>query len=611
MFSVGELNNTPKAKLQKLRELLQTPGITSIQQARIFKLIQETESQLASSEPRHAPGYSPYPAQLPKQSYPLQQNQPQIPIYMAKTTGVIASNSLALVPTPQPLKNSSAGGPGDMSRFETDEQIREREFEAELERRRHEFRRQQEQRRQEYLNKIREMESGNVDSLRLLGLNTNYTIEELKSAYKRMAMETHPDRPGGNTEKFQLVTQCYMSLLERLKGQTPTKSAMDLRADARAAYTTGSGGAEDGNGSNDPTGKGAARRKTQVPQKFINPDGQGFNVKLFNKLYEENKIWDPNDDGYEDWLRKGDVDEIRKAPPVFSKSFNIGVFNSTFEDWKDQQRMARDGGTQQRTARDGGTQQRMARDGGSGGGRQIQKYDRPQELISTSSGYTVLDGGEPIRDFTKSLDSPGSLNYSDLKAAYTGGCDMIDPRTVDARKEYRNVEELIRDRDRLDYVLSPEDAALEELYAREREQREQDRLARLAARDNLVGQHYTTTHERLIGRAPDSDNPAALTYQPKSRIPNHPSGNQLLYNPAPQNPQLQYQGRQQQQFPQTPNMLMSSARAPSTAAGNGMGRLPPPVSPAAIAAATGHPSQSPALTYVAQANNLRARSGAR
>ena len=584
MMNINTLNNNPRAKLQKLRELLQTPGITSIQQSRIFKLIQDTELLIANSTPKPSPRTT---HQQQPTSY--QQPPPQIPNYMTRTVGALTGNSLALVPTPQPLKNpkgmgNSGAGSGDMSRFETDEHIREREFEAELERKRHEFRRQQEQRRQEYLNKLREMESGNVDSLRLLGLNTNYTIEELKSAYKRMAMETHPDRPGGNTEKFQLVTQCYMSLLERLKGQEPAKSAMDLRADARAAYTNSSG-TGDVNSSSVQSGKGASHQKTQVPSKFINPDGQGFNVKLFNKLYEENKIWDPNDDGYEDWLRKGDVDEIRKAPPVFSKSFNIGVFNSTFEDWKQQ--------------------------ANSGGGGQIQKYDRPQELISTSSGYTVLDGGEPIRDFTKSLDTPGALNYSDLKAAYTGGCDMIDPRTVDARKEYRNVEELIRDRDRLDYVLSPEDAALEERYAREREQREQERINRLAARDNLVGQHYTTTHERLIGRAPDSDNPAALTYQPKSRVPNNPVGNQLLYNPSPQNPQLQYQGRQQQLYQPAQNMLMSSARAPSTATGNGMGRLPPPVSPAAIAAATGHPSQSPALTYVAQANNMRARSGAR
>jgi hypothetical protein len=585
MMNTSELNTNPRAKLQKLRELLQTPGITSIQQARIFKLIQETESKLADATPRasanHTYSMAPqlqHPSYIQQQyqqkqhqalqpSYQSSQQQPQIPSYMSRTVGMMngAANNLALVPTPQPLKNPkgmcNGAGAGDMSRFETDEQIREREFEEELNRKRHEFRRQQEQRRQEYLNKLREMESGNVDSLRLLGLNPNYTIEELKAAYKRMAMETHPDRPGGNTEKFQLVTQCYMSLLERLKGQTPAKSAMDLRADARAAYTT----------SGEPTaGKGAARCKSQVPTKFINPDGQGFNVKLFNKLYEENKIWDPNDDGYEDWLRKGDVDEIRKAPPVFSKSFNIGVFNSTFEDWKNEQRTAR---------------------GGSG---QIQKYDRPQELISTSSGYTVLDGGEPIRDFTKSLDSPGALNYSDLKAAYTGGCDMIDPRTVDARKEYRNVDELIRDRDRLDYVLSPEDAALEERYAREREQREQDRLSRMAARDNLVGQHYTTTHERLIGRVPDSDNPAALTYQPKSRAPNPHATNQLQY--------------QRHQYPQSGNMLTSSlsGRAPSTAAG--MVRLPPPVSPAAIAAATTY-QQAPALTYVAQANNLRARSG--
>lgn len=566
MMNVAALNNNPRAKLQKLRELLQTPGITSIQQARIFKLMQETESMIATTNsanssypipPRQqSSGYQQTYGQPSKQS--VQQQTPlSVPNYMSRTVGALASNTnLALVPTPQALKNSGGANSGDMSRFETDEQIREREFEAELERKRHEFRRQQEQRRQEYLNKLREMESGNVDSLRMFGLNPNYTIEELKSAYKRMAMETHPDRPGGNTEKFQLVTQCYMSLLERLKGQTPAKSAMDLRAESR-----GSSNDWIKDVANDLT----RQKQKKPPAKFINPDGQGFNVKLFNKLYEENKIWDPNDDGYEDWLRKGDVDEIRKAPPVFSKSFNIAVFNSTFEDWREQQRQS------------------------SGQGGQIQKYDRPQELISTSSGYTVLDGGQAITDFTKSLDAPGSLNYSDLKAAYTGGCDMIDPRTVDARKEYRNVEELIRDRDRLDYVLSPEDAALEERYAREAEQREQERLSRLSNRDNLIGQHYQQTHQRLIGRAPDSDNPAvALGYHPTTQPPN-----QLEYRQPPKQ-----------------NML-TSGRAPSTSASGGIGRLPPPVSPAAIAAATGHTGSAPALTYVAQANNLRARSGAR
>lgn len=590
MMNIAALNNNPRAKLQKLRELLQTPGITSIQQARIFKLMQETESMIATTNrgnssypipPRQqSSGYQQTYGQPGQQSV-QQQIQSAVPNYMSRTVGALASNTnLALVPTPQPLKNSGGANSGDMSRFETDEQIREREFEAELERKRHEFRRQQEQRRQEYLNKLREMESGNVDSLRLLGLNTNYTIEELKSAYKRMAMETHPDRPGGNTEKFQLVTQCYMSLLERLKGQAPAKSAMDLRADARAATSSSSGSS--GDQSFDPIGKGATRRKSHVPTKFINPDGQGFNVKLFNKLYEENKIWDPNDDGYEDWLRKGDVDEIRKAPPVFSKSFNIGVFNSTFEDWKAQ-----------------------TKQGGGTGGGQIQKYDRPQELISTSSGYTVLDGGEPIRDFTKSLDTPGALNYSDLKSAYTGGCDMIDPNSVEARREYRNVEELIRDRDRLDYVLTPEDAALEERFAREAERREQERLSRLSSRDNLVGQHYSQTHQRLIGRAPDSDNPAALTYQPNKHNTNI---NQVpLSLSSVVNPQLQYQ-----QPRQPTNNMLTSGRGPSITSQNGagMGRLPPPVSPAAIAAATGQ--QPPAaLTYVAQANNLRARSNAR
>ena len=33
-------------------------------------------------------------------------------------------------------------------------------------------------------------------------------------------MKTHPDKPGGNAEQFQLVTKCYMSLLEKYKKRT-------------------------------------------------------------------------------------------------------------------------------------------------------------------------------------------------------------------------------------------------------------------------------------------------------------------------------------------------------------------------------------------------------
>ena len=73
----------------------------------------------------------------------------------------------------------------------------------------------QAQRKKHYQNTLSELEKNNIDSLKMFALNTNYTLEELKNAYKKMAMKFHPDKPTGNTEQFQLITKCYMSLLEK------------------------------------------------------------------------------------------------------------------------------------------------------------------------------------------------------------------------------------------------------------------------------------------------------------------------------------------------------------------------------------------------------------
>ena len=46
-------------------------------------------------------------------------------------------------------------------------------------------------------------------------------------------------------------------------------------------------------------------------------------LKLFNKIYTENRIADPNDEGYNDWLK--DNNEEEEQPKIFSDKFNINV----------------------------------------------------------------------------------------------------------------------------------------------------------------------------------------------------------------------------------------------------------------------------------------------
>ena len=68
------------------------------------------------------------------------------------------------------------------------------------------------------------------------------------------------------------------------------------------------------------------------PKQNVQMNSDNFNIKLFNKIYTENRIADPNDEGYDNWLK--DNNEEEEQPKLFSDKFNINVFNHVFENSK-------------------------------------------------------------------------------------------------------------------------------------------------------------------------------------------------------------------------------------------------------------------------------------
>lgn len=342
------------------------------------------------------------------------------------------------------------------SNYQTSAEKEEAEFKLAQKRRESEFKDKQRQRRHQYEANLAQLQKDNIDALRLFNLNNNYTFDDLKRSYRTLAIKTHPDRPNGSKEKFQLVTKCYLSLVEKLKKEASEKQHDQLRDGSRDYWKS----------QVSPQNKAHMQRGQKHAK-------DNFNLNTFNKIFEENKIYDPNEEGYENWF-KDDSPDSKPSQPVFSNKFNIDVFNRTFDGWK-----------------------------GEENNSQIVEYKDPQAIQSCDNmGYSEL--GSNKANFTKAGVSQGQdLKYSDLKSAYTKG-NLINPNQV-KYKTYRNINELEKDRSNLSYDMSPEDAERRAIQSQIEQEEEEDRQSRLRQQDALSSQHYNKVHQRMLGYSSQPD----------------------------------------------------------------------------------------------------------
>lgn len=57
------------------------------------------------------------------------------------------------------------------------------------------------------------------DYYKILGVEKNASVDDIKKAFKKAAMQYHPDRPGGNEAKFKEVNEAYQVLSDKEKRQ--------------------------------------------------------------------------------------------------------------------------------------------------------------------------------------------------------------------------------------------------------------------------------------------------------------------------------------------------------------------------------------------------------
>jgi curved DNA-binding protein CbpA len=280
----------------------------------------------------------------------------------------------------------------------------------------------------------------------ILGLTIEDTNEQtVKKSYRKMALRHHPDK-GGDEKKFRVITQAYLYLMQKLKEASSNSNHTDMKQQAEEYFN---------------------QIKPGSQQPVVVEDGK-LNLEQFNKVFEENKLQSAYDKGYggDNWGE--DDEEVIENGKIFSDNFNLDVFNKTFSDVKSKKVK----------------------------NNQVIEYKRPEALVSSNLAFEEI-GVDEINDFSSGLNS--KTGYTDFKKAYTKGA-VLEYDEKFKRKDYRNMDELQRERDNISYNLSPEEAELEKRMKFEQELEEKRRVKNQISQDRMLEQHHKRVNQLFIKR---------------------------------------------------------------------------------------------------------------
>jgi curved DNA-binding protein CbpA len=281
--------------------------------------------------------------------------------------------------------------------------------------------------------------------LEVLGLQEEVALteESLKSAYKKSVLKNHPDK-GGSEKAFEKVTRAYAYLgeiLRRIHGGRSTTVNVD-----------------------EPTVLKDSRAKDYESVKHVEPvrlNPKKLDVNAFNKMFEETRIPDPEEDGYGDWLK--DPNE-KSGGKQFTGKFNRDVFNQAFED--EAKGLAKE-----------------------------QNYiiHQPQSMIMAPTLGVELGRDKPS-SYTAAYNA--DLNFTDLKQAYTTE-SSFSQQIASVRVDNRNFEQYKDDRGKAPRPLT--NSEMEEVQRAEEYMKKKEEQRRLrAAQEEMNASSYFERMKRLV-----------------------------------------------------------------------------------------------------------------
>ena len=297
----------------------------------------------------------------------------------------------------------------------------------------------------------------NIDPYEVFNISKKFTWNELKETYRKLAINTHPDKPGGNKDVFNIITYCFEKLALEYKKRESDLSHIELKKQSKDYFD-----------------KIVSDKMPHPSIININRDG-GDNAELFsqkfNRNFEKCKIYDDEVEfGYGKNMDESSkiredikIEKVINKKKIDNKSFN-DIFNSKVPINK-----------------------------------QLVKYNEPEPLLlSKSLQFTELGNKRPDDYSSSSIKKSNSLSYSDYMKAHEG-TRLVDTEIIKNMKEFKSVEEYEIYRDNKAKIeLSAKELKQQEIKKLREEKEEQSRLERLKKYDKNVELSYEKANRLFL-----------------------------------------------------------------------------------------------------------------
>lgn len=280
---------------------------------------------------------------------------------------------------------------------------------------------------------------GDIDPYKLYGYDKDQKIDliDLKSKYKKYAMQTHPDKNNGDSTNFNIINESFKVLYEDYKLKQNDKQFTELKNGSQSFIET----------------------QTKTNSQNINFSKDNFNVNKFNTLYNDNRIGNAGDEGYGDWCKsnKFDSEDIVRDTGLTNGNFN-SMFNKNVKV-----------------------------------SDSVVKYTSPKELFMNAENNCEELGVEKIDNYT---GKSKSINYTDYKEAHTTS-RLVDPNTKYNR--YNSINDIKSERSNIK-KFSAEEVMNNELEKAKQEESEKIRLQAVSRHDTAHFDNYNKIHNIMINR---------------------------------------------------------------------------------------------------------------